>query len=87
MSTGALEKNSTSSVQRGNPGLGMDLIEKNDRLVVRAKTNVAPPALPAASTDGQLAVDAYKNVQVLGHISSGEMTRLYQALQAEPVHA
>ena len=65
--------NSTSSVQRGNPGLGMDLIEKNDRLVVRAKTNVAPPALPAASTDGQLAVDAYKNVQVLGHISSGEM--------------
>lgn len=72
--------NSTSSVQRGNPGLGMDLIEKNDRLVVRAKTNVAPPALPAASTDGQLAVDAYKNVQVLGHITSGEMTRLMTAM-------
>lgn len=72
--------NSTTAVQRGNPGLGMDIIEKNDRLVVLAKSNVAPPALPAASTDGKLAVDAYKNVQVLGHITSGEMTRLMTAM-------
>jgi len=71
---------STSSVQLGNPGFGMEQIDTNARLAERAKTNVAPPALPPASQDGQLSVDAYKNVQVLGHISSGEMTRLMTAM-------
>lgn len=72
--------NSTSSVQRGNPGLGMDIIEKNDRLIALTKANVMPPSLPPASQEGQLAIDAYKNVQVLGHITSGEMTRLMTAM-------
>lgn len=71
---------STTSVQRGNPGLGMELTETNQRLAARAKANVPPPPLPAASQDGQLSVDAYKNVQVLGHITSGEMTRLMTAM-------
>lgn len=67
---------STSSVQTGNPGLGMESSETNTRIAERVKANAVPTALPAASQDGPRAVDAYKNVQVLGHISSGEMTRL-----------
>lgn len=71
---------STTSVQRGNPGLGMEVTETNQRLAARNKANVPPPSLPPASQDGQLSVDAYKNVQVLGHITSGEMTRLMTAM-------
>ena len=70
----------TESVQRGYPGLGMELTESIARLAARTKANEVPPALPPASQDGQLAVDAYKNVQVLGHITSGEMTRLMTAM-------
>ena len=71
---------STSSVQTGNPGLGMEASDFNDRLAARVKANSVPPALPAASQSGQLSIDAYKNVQVLGHITSGEMTRLMTAM-------
>ena len=71
---------STSSVQRGNPGLGMEITEKNDILAARVAANAVPPALPPATQDGQLAVDAYKNVLVLGHLTSGEMTRLMTAM-------
>ena len=71
---------STSTVQRGYQGVGMEVNEKNDRLIQKAKDNKVPPALPAASQEGQLSIDAYKNVQVLGHITSGEMTRLMTAM-------
>ena len=67
---------STTTVQRGNPGLAMEVIDTNKRIEERARANVAPPSLPPATQEGQLAIDAYKNVQVLGHITSGEMTRL-----------
>ena len=71
---------STVAVQRGFPGVGMEQIDEKENLVAKTKANAVPPAFPAASTDGKLAVDAYKNVQVLGHIPSGEFTRLMTAI-------
>ncbi len=70
----------TTSVQRGYPGNGMEVTEFTDRLADKAAANAAPPAFPPAAQDGQLAVDAYKNVQVLGHLPSGEFTRLMTAI-------
>lgn len=71
---------STASVERGSPGTGMQLVDSKDRLADKVKANEVPPALPPATTDGVLAVNAYKNVQVLGHLSAGEMTRLMTAM-------
>ena len=66
--------------QVGNPGVGMEVIDTRERLAAKLAANEVPEALPPASQDGLLAVDAYKNVQVLGHLSSGEMTRLMTAI-------
>ncbi len=70
----------TEAVQLGNPGLAMEEIQTRTELAAKSEANVVPAPLPAASHDGQLAVDAYKNVQVLGHLSSGEFTRLMTAM-------
>lgn len=70
----------TSSFQMGYPGTGMDLVATNKELEARVKANTVPPSLPPASAEGQRAVDAYKNVQVLGHLSSGDFTRLMTAI-------
>lgn len=70
---------STQSVRVGPPGTGMEVIEMNDRLLVKAEVNAVPPPLPPSS-GGNLAIDSYKNVQVLGHISSGDFTRLMTAM-------
>ncbi len=70
----------TDAVQLGNAGLAMEQIQAREDLAAKARANVVPAALPAASSDGQLAVDAYQNVQVLGHLSSGEFTRLMTAM-------
>jgi photosynthetic reaction center cytochrome c subunit len=71
---------STAAVQAGYPGTGMQIVDTKERLAAKTKANIAPPSLPPASQDGKLAVDAYKNVQVLGHLSSGEFTRLMTAM-------
>ncbi len=70
----------TSSFQRGNPGVGMEVVYSREGLAETVALNKAPLALPPASEAGQLSVDAYKNVRVLGHITSGEMTRLMTAM-------
>lgn len=70
----------TQSYQVGNAGLGMEVIETDGDLAEKLKANKVPPALPPASQDGQLAVDAYQNVRVLGHLSSGDFTRLMTAI-------
>ncbi len=70
----------TASFQLGHPGAGMEVVETKDRLAERVEANDVPPALPAASQDGVLSANAYKNVRVLGHISSGEFTRLMTAM-------
>ncbi len=70
----------TSSFQMGYPGTGMDLVATNKELEAKVKANTVPASLPPASTDGQRSVDAYKNVQVLGHLSTGDFTRLMTAM-------
>lgn len=71
---------STVSVQRGYPGVGMELVVSKDQVDEQVALNRAPPAFPAAGKDGLLAVDTYKNVKVLGHLSTGEFTRLMTAI-------
>jgi photosynthetic reaction center cytochrome c subunit len=68
----------TSTV--GAPGEAMQVTESRQRLAEKVEANEVPPALPAAAPGGQLAVDAYKNVQVLGYLTSGELTRLMTAM-------
>lgn len=74
------EYHSSSTVRIGAPGVAMQVTETNQRLEDRLAANVVPPPIPAASSDGTLAVDAYKNVQVMGHISAGQFTRLMTAM-------
>jgi photosynthetic reaction center cytochrome c subunit len=71
---------STESFQMGAPGIAMEVIKTRQQLADQVEANKVPAALPAASHDGVLAVDAYKNVQVLGNLSSGEFTRLMTAM-------
>jgi photosynthetic reaction center cytochrome c subunit len=70
----------SQTFQLGHPGAGMEQVETNERLAERVADNALPPSLPAAAQTGALAVDAYKNVRVLGHVSSAEFTRLMTAM-------
>lgn len=71
---------STSAYQMGAPGVGMQVVDSKERLAEKVKANAVPPPLPPATQDGVLAVNAYKNVQVLGHLSAGDFTRLMTAM-------
>ncbi|MBS2012419.1 MAG: photosynthetic reaction center cytochrome c subunit [Deltaproteobacteria bacterium] len=71
---------STQAAQLGAPGVGMQVVETKQRLAEKVQSNVAPAPLPPAAPGGVLAVNAYKNVQVLGHLSSGDFTRLMTAM-------
>ncbi|MDP3503426.1 MAG: photosynthetic reaction center cytochrome PufC [Myxococcales bacterium] len=66
--------------QQGYPGVGMELLESEQALNAKVAANVVPAPLPPAASGGQLSVDAYKNVQVLGHLSSADFTRLMTAM-------
>jgi len=70
-----------AAVQRGYPGLAMEALDTTERLDALTRANVVPaPLPPAAPTDNLLAVDAYKNIKVLGHLSSPDVTRLMTAI-------
>jgi photosynthetic reaction center cytochrome c subunit len=70
-----------SAVQRGYPGVAMEGLDTNERLDALTRANVLPAPLPPAVVEGMpKAIDAYKNVKVLGHLSSGEVTRLMTAI-------
>ena len=71
---------STLSFQTGAPGVGMEVINTTEEVQQRLEANGVPKPLPPASQEGQLAVDAYANVRVLGSVSSGEFTRLMTAM-------
>ena len=71
---------STSGFQQGFRGMGMEVVETKDRLADRVAANVVPDPLPPATPGGPLAVNAYKNVQVLGHASAADFTRLMTAI-------
>lgn len=77
---GALTYHSTSSARIGSPGVGMQIVETNIALEAKLADNVVPTPLPPADKGGVLAANGYKNVQVLGHISTGEFTRLMTSI-------
>ncbi|MGZ6034151.1 MAG: photosynthetic reaction center cytochrome PufC [Myxococcaceae bacterium] len=70
----------TSAVQTGFRGLGMEQVDFNSRLGAKLAANTVPDPIPAAGEGGEVAAYAYKNVQVLGHLSTGEFTRLMAAI-------
>lgn len=70
----------TTSVQRGYPGVGMDHVEENAVFPIRAEANKVPFVLPPAAPDDRKAVDVNKNLQVLGHLSPGDVTRTMTAI-------
>ena len=70
------ERPPMDSIQHGYRGTGMVEIY-NPRIVAeKAENNAVPFALPPAPTDGPRAGQVYKNVQVLGGLSSAQFTRL-----------
>ena len=64
------------SEQHGYRGTGMVQVKNPRTLEDQAANNVVPFALPPAPTDGPRASQVYKNVQVLGGLSSAQFTRL-----------
>lgn len=68
------------SVQRGYRGTGMEAIYSPEALQELVAANQVPDAIPAVSSEGPKAGDIYQNVQVLGHLSVGEFTRLMAAI-------
>ena len=68
------------SVQRGYRGTGMEAIYSPEVLEDLVAANQVPQAIPAVSSEGPKAADIYQNVEVLGHLSVGEFTRLMAAI-------
>ena len=71
---------SSSTFQLGAPGVAMQVVETNERLGQRLAANAVPAPLPAADQTGELSVNAYRNVQVLGHLTAGDFTRTMTAM-------
>ncbi len=70
------ERPPQGAIQHGYRGTGMNYIY-NPRVMARlVEANAIPPALPYAGGEGPKAGSYYKNVRVLGDVSTGEFTRL-----------
>ena len=70
------ERPPMDSVQHGYRGTGMVEIYNPRTVESLAENNTVPFALPQAPTDGPRAGQVYKNVQVLGGLSTAQFTRL-----------
>jgi photosynthetic reaction center cytochrome c subunit len=68
------------SVQTGFRGLGIQQVSTVGQVDSRIEANQSPAPLPPVEPGGQLASDAYKNVQVLGNLSVAEFTRLMASI-------
>jgi photosynthetic reaction center cytochrome c subunit len=78
--TTACERPPPESIQRGFRGVAMEE-NFNPRILEKQwAVNQAPQATPAATEGGPAASKVYKNVQVLGDLSAGELTRLMVAI-------
>ncbi|MBC8055789.1 MAG: photosynthetic reaction center cytochrome c subunit, partial [Rhizobiales bacterium] len=76
------ERPPVDTVQRGYRGTGMETVY-NPRLVAdQAAINAVPADTPPASPDGPRASTVFKNLQVVGDLSVGEMTRLMVSMTA-----
>jgi photosynthetic reaction center cytochrome c subunit len=58
----------------------MEALYNPDTLQALVNANQVPAAIPAVSSEGPKAGDIYQNVEVLGHLSVGEFTRLMAAI-------
>ena len=70
------ERPPMESVQHGFRGTGMVQVNNPRTVEAKAENNAVPFALPQAPADGPKASQVYKNVQVLGGLSSAQFTRL-----------
>jgi len=68
-------------IATGNPGTGMQLLYNPAQVTAQLAANKAPPVLPPINA-GPLSSTVYKNVQVLGNISTGAFTRLMVSMAA-----
>lgn len=71
----------TQSSQIGFDGVGMQITDTDQRLAERLANNKVPPALPLTKS-GELAGTAYKNVRVLGHLTTGEFIGMMNSMTA-----
>lgn len=74
------ERPPVETVQGGYRGLGMEQIINPRSDAIKAKSNVVPPVIPAASAEGPLASSVYKNIQVLKDLNVAEFTRVMLAI-------
>ncbi|HQT68320.1 MAG: photosynthetic reaction center cytochrome c subunit [Rhodospirillales bacterium 20-60-12] len=64
------------AIERGAPGVGMQVEYNPSQLAALQKANMMPAILPAAAPGGPLAGNVYKNVQVLKNVPVGSFVRL-----------
>ena len=70
----------TATSEIGYPGVGMQTTDTISNLDEKVADNQVPPAIPPAPPGGARAIDVYKNVQVLGHLTTAQFTRLMASI-------
>jgi photosynthetic reaction center cytochrome c subunit len=76
----ACERPPQLTAQNGYRGTGMDQVQNKRTVRAAAPLHVAPPSEAPASPDGPRAGQVFQNLQVLGDLSIGELTRTMQAI-------
>ncbi|MFN6059585.1 MAG: photosynthetic reaction center cytochrome PufC, partial [Burkholderiales bacterium] len=71
-----------NSVQHGYRGTGMVQVYNTRILADVVQANVPPVATPQAPSEGPKASQTYKNVQVLGNLSTAQFNRLMVSMTA-----
>lgn len=71
-----LDRPSTAEVQHGYRGTGMVYLYNTRLTEAKLADNEVPEYVPYAGDEGPKAGTVYKNLQVLGDVSVGELTRL-----------
>ncbi len=78
----ACERPPMESVQHGFRGTGMVQVYNPRAIEKSIEANTLPVGLPPLPADGPKAKDVYKNVQVLGGLSSAQFVRLMTSMTA-----
>lgn len=71
---------STSTVQRGYRGLGMEQIYNQVAVAAAIQNNVPPAVIDPVDPAGVKSSEAYQNVQVLGDVDANEFIRIMTAI-------
>ena len=71
-----------NSVQHGYRGTGMVQVYNTRLLAAKVDANVPPVAIPQAPGEGPKASQTYKNVKVLGNLSTAQFNRLMVSMSA-----